>query len=99
MCIGVIGGMARLQPHYQEEAERFGVKLKLFNTLQVGMAAKLRHIDAVVLFTNKVSHGARREAVNAARSAGIPLLQVHSCGVCTLRDCFRCLLNPAVDAQ
>lgn len=99
MCIAVVGGMARLQPHYQEEAERFGVKLKLFNTLQVGMAAKLRHIDALVIFTNKVSHSARREAVSAARGAGIPILQVHSCGVCTLRDCFRCLLNPTAGAS
>jgi hypothetical protein len=38
-----------------------------------------------------VSHRARKEVVNMARSRNIPVFQYHSCGVCTLRDCLNCL--------
>lgn len=91
MCVAVVGGMDRLQPHYLEEAEKFGVKLKLFASHQTGMNAKLKNVDVLVIFTNKISHTARRQAVKAVRSRGIPVMQIHSCGVCSLRDCLRCL--------
>jgi hypothetical protein len=91
MCIAVIGGIVRLEPHYRQEADKLGVELRLFNTLQTGMDARLRHVDALVIFTNKVSHAARREAIGAARSRDIPVYQFHACGLCTLRDCLKCL--------
>ncbi len=93
MCIAVVGGMTRLKAHYHQEAGKFGIDLKLFNTLSPGMGAKLKNVDAVVLFTNKVSHTARREVVQAVRRHDIPLYQFHSCGLCTLRDCLNCLKN------
>ena len=91
MCIAVIGGMDRLRPHYLEEAEKFGVTLKLFASQSAGMADKMRNVDALVIFTNKVSHTARKQAVSAVRGQSIPVMQIHSCGVCSLRDCLRCL--------
>lgn len=94
MCIAVIGGMDRLHPHYLEEAAKLGMKLKLFACQQNGMSSKLKNVDALVIFTNKISHTAKRQAVNAVRGQGIPVIQVHSCGVCTLRDCLRCLSAP-----
>ncbi|MEZ4598537.1 MAG: DUF2325 domain-containing protein [Syntrophotaleaceae bacterium] len=93
MCIAVLGGMDRLRPHYLEEAEKFGAKLKLFAGTHNDMGAKLRNIDALVIFTNKISHSARKQAVNAVKGQKIPVLQVHSCGVCTLRDCLNCLYS------
>jgi hypothetical protein len=83
--------MDRLQPHYREEAEKFGVELKLFASSQARMGAKLKNIDALVIFTNKISHTARRQAISAVKGQDIPVMQVHSCGVCSLRDCLRCL--------
>lgn len=91
MCIALIGGMDRLKQHYKNEAEKFGIDLKVFNISATGMASAVKKVDAVVLFTNKVSHRARKEMINAARSRNIPVYQYHSCGVCTLRDCLRCL--------
>lgn len=91
MCIAVIGGMDRLERHYVNEAEKFGIKLKVFNTSAAGIASKVKTVDALVIFTNKVSHRARKEVVNMARSRNIPVFQYHSCGVCTLRDCLSCL--------
>jgi hypothetical protein len=96
MCIALVGGMDRLRAHYVGEAEKSGVELKVFNVFEPKMAAKIRSADAVLLFTNKVSHKARREVVAAARSAGIPVHCIHSCGLCTLRDCLRCLVKERI---
>jgi ABC-type uncharacterized transport system substrate-binding protein len=91
MCVAVIGGMDRLERHYRDEAEKRGIELIVFNASAVRMASKVKKADAVVIFTNKVSHRARKEAMNTARTRNIPVYQYHSCGVCTLRDCFNCL--------
>lgn len=91
MCVAVIGGMERLERHYRNEADKFGIDLKVFNTSAAGIASKLKNVDAIVIFTNKVSHRARREAMQFARSGKVPVFQYHACGLCTLRDCFSCL--------
>lgn len=93
MCIAVIGGMNRLERHYQAEATRAGIDLKVFNSSEVKLAAKLKNVDALLIFTNKVSHRARKEALKAVKDRSIPVYQHHSCGVCTLRDCLNCLIN------
>lgn len=92
MCIALIGGMDRLERHYRDEALQAGVELQVFNTSEINIVAKLKKADAVVIFTNKVSHRARKEAMHAARLNNIPVFMHHSCGVCTLRDCLNCLL-------
>lgn len=92
MCIAVIGGMDRLEKYYRDEAVRAGVELQVFNRSEVNMGAKIRNVDAVVIFTNKVSHRAKKEAMNAARCNNIPVFMHHSCGVCTLRECLNCLM-------
>jgi hypothetical protein len=55
------------------------------------MAASIKQADAVVIFTNKVSHQARNEAVTVAKKQGIPVFMHHSCGLTTLRECLHCL--------
>lgn len=93
MSVALIGGMERLERRYADEARRLGIALKVFNVAEAGMAGKLKKVDALVVFTNKVSHEARTEAFRVARSRGIPLILRHSCGVCTFRDCINCLNN------
>ena len=88
MCVALIGGMDRLERHYIEEGERAGIDLHVFSQSEVNIGAKLKKADALVIFTNKVSHRVKAEAVKAAKSHGIPVYMHHSCGVCTLRDCL-----------
>lgn len=92
MCIALIGGMDRLEKHYQGEAGRAGVELQIFTRSENNIAAKLKKADAVVIFTNMVSHRVKKEAMNAARLNNIPVFMHHSCGVCTLRECLNCLM-------
>lgn len=91
MCVALIGGMDRLERHYMDEAEKFGIDLKVFTKLETEMASKIKNVDAVVIFTNKVSHKARKEAMNMAKIKHIPVFMYHSCGICTLRDCLHCI--------
>jgi hypothetical protein len=83
--------MDRLEKHYKEEAVRAGVELQVFTKSEINIGAKMRNADAVVIFTNKVSHRVKKEAMNAARFNNIPVFMHHSCGVCTLRECLNCL--------
>ena len=89
--IALVGGMDRLGPHYKDEARRLGVALKVFTVLDVRTASRIRNADAVLIFTNKISHNLKREAVKAARSGKIPFFYCHACGICTLRACLECL--------
>lgn len=95
MSIALIGGMDRLKRYYRQEAVRTGIELRVFSQSENNIAAKLKRFDALVIFTNKVSHRVRNEAMAAAKLNGIPVFQYHSCGVCTLRDCLNCLACPA----
>jgi hypothetical protein len=89
MCASLIGGMDRLKRDYIDAAKEGGVTLKCFTGKERGIAAQIGESDLVIVFTNKVSHEARREAAKAAKSRNIPLRMLHSCGVSSLRDCLR----------
>ena len=91
MSIVLVGGMDRLSGQYRKEAERLGMNLRIFSQAEQGMGNKIKNADALVIFTNKISHRAKNEAVSAAKTNGIPLFMHHSCGVCTFRECIKCL--------
>lgn len=93
MCVALIGGMDRLKRQYVNEAKAVGINLKVFTKPEANMASKIGHVDAMVIFTNKVSHKAKKEVMNIAKARNIPVFMYHSCGICTLRNCFDCLKN------
>jgi hypothetical protein len=93
MCIAVIGGMDRLERHYIEQALSLGIDLRVFTRSEGKICNKIRNVDAMVIFTNKVSHRAKKEAMNTARTNDIPVFMHHSCGICTLRECLGCLAS------
>jgi len=93
MCVALVGGMDRLERLYVEEAERAGISLKVFNRPERGLKSKIENVDAIVVFTNKVSHEAKSVVMKTARKRNIPVYVHHSCGVCSLRDCLNCLKN------
>lgn len=99
MCIALIGGMDRLERHYKNEAKQCGVELKVFNKHKTGFPSKIKNVDAVVIFTNQVSHTIKKQMMNTARKRNIPVLMRHSCGVCTFRDCLNCLTNMDRDKE
>jgi len=93
MCIALVGGMERLERHYLKEGERAGVDLRVFNSSEVNIGSKIRNVDAMVIFTNKVSHRVKTEAMKQAKANDIPVFMHHACGVCTLRECLNCMVR------
>jgi hypothetical protein len=91
MKVTIIGGMDRLENHYQKEAEKRGFELKIFNLPEARMLHRVKGAEALILFTGKVSHEARNKVVAMAKSNNIPLYMCHSSGICALRDCLSCI--------
>ena len=95
MCVALIGGMDRLERNYVCEAEKLGIDLRVFTKPETDLSSKIKNVAAVVIFTNKVSHKAKKEAMNIAKAKNIPVFMYHSCGICTLRECLSCLKSSA----
>ncbi len=92
MSIALIGGMDRLERHYIAEAARMGIDLRVFTRQEANIGSKIKNADAMVIFTNKVSHKVKAQAIKEAKANNIPVYLQHSCGVCSLRSCLDCLM-------
>ncbi len=88
MCAVLVGGMDRLRNDYMEAAKEQGVSLKVFTGQERSIKSQIGDADMLILFTGKVSHAARKEAMKYAKSNNIPVKLVHSSGVTALRGCF-----------
>ncbi|MEE8328456.1 MAG: FeoB small GTPase domain-containing protein [Thermodesulfovibrionia bacterium] len=53
-------------------------------TVEVSNSVAVIGVDAVVIFTNKVSHNAKKDVLNIAKSKKIPVFYVPFVGICTL---------------
>lgn len=93
MSVLLLGGMDRLERHYLNEASRRGINLKVFTKPTKEISRKIGKVDAIVIFTDKVSHSIKHEIASFAKAKGIPCFMYHSCGLCTLRKCLDCLKN------
>ena len=89
MCVTLIGGMDRLKKDYVNAAKEHGYTLKCISRNERNFVDKIGNPDTLIVFTNKISHEAKRKAVQVARSRNIPLHMIHSCGVSSLRECLR----------
>ncbi|WP_291490216.1 DUF2325 domain-containing protein, partial [Desulfurella sp.] len=63
MCVLVVGGMDKLVEDYVKAGEQMGVKLKVFTKKVTDFPSKIGGVDALIVFTNKVSHPAKNQAV------------------------------------
>jgi hypothetical protein len=88
MSVTLIGGMDRLRQDYVGVARKGGHSLKWVGHNERNFTDRIGNPDAIIVFTNKVSHEARRKALEHARDRDIPLMMVHSCGVSSLRQCL-----------
>ena len=85
MCAVLVGGMDRLRNDYIVTARELGVSLKVFTGQERSIKSQIGEADMLILFTGKVSHAARIEALKHAKTNNIPVQLVHSSGVTALR--------------
>ncbi|EGJ49300.1 DUF2325 domain-containing protein [Desulfocurvibacter africanus] len=93
MCAALIGGMSRLKREYAEAAKALGVTLKVFDGNESYIADRIGQTECLILFTGKLSHKARSEAMRHAVRNGIPVRQCHSSGISSLRQCLNDITN------
>ncbi len=93
MSIAVVGGMDKLRGDYRRVAVRYGVSLYHFERDCPRLKERLGGMDAIIVFTYRVSHNAREKALSKKRE-GIPVLMCHSTGsVSSLKKCFEGITN------
>ncbi len=88
MCAALVGGMDRLKREYVNEAKKNGIKLKCYTGKERKISGSLGNVDFIVLFTNKVSHKARKDVLTAIRGKDVQVIMRHSCGISSLRECL-----------
>lgn len=93
MCIAVIGGMDRLEQEYINNAKKFEISLKVFTKFESTLSKKIGQVDWVIIFTNKVSHKAKREAMQTIRKRNIPFILHHTCGISSFNTILTHLKN------
>jgi len=91
--------MDRLERDYENEAERYGVRLKVFYKGKNGMTSRLKSVGTVVVFTGKTSRRLKNEAMSVAKSQGIPLTLAQFCGICAFRQCIGCLIGQHIESN
>lgn len=89
MCAALVGGMDRLKREYINTAKDQGITLKVFTGQESNISQRLGDVDMVIIFTNKVSHEAKKKAFKIAKTQNIPLQLLHACGVSTLSEHLR----------
>jgi hypothetical protein len=81
--------MDRLKRGYERTAKEYGVLLRHFCRGCPRFDERLKGMDAIVIFTNMVSHNAKKRAFSKGKAAGIPVFMCHSCGLSSLKRCLK----------
>ena len=76
MCVAVIGAPEGVSGSFRESAARAGFDLWFLDAAEAGMAARIEHLDALVIVDGKVSHRVKEETMNIAKACCIPVFCV-----------------------
>ncbi len=88
MCVALVGGMDRAKREYERAADKHGIDLRHFERSCPSFEKRLNGMDAIIIFTNRISHDARKTAISKGNSMGIPVLMCHSSGISSLKRCL-----------
>lgn len=88
MSIAVIGGMDRLKRDYQQVGVKYGVDIYHFERGRPRLDKRLGKMDAMVIFTGRVSHNVMKQARSVAASGGARVIMSRACGLSSLGRCI-----------
>jgi len=72
MCIALIGAPEGVGSSFRESAARAGFDLWFLDAADAEMAARIEHLDALVIVDGKVSRRVKEESLNIAKAHCIP---------------------------
>ena len=88
MSIAIIGGMDRLKRNYLKVGVKYGVDVYHFERGRPRLEKRLGGMDAIVIFTGRISHNAMKQARSVGRAAGARVIMSRACGISSLGRCL-----------
>lgn len=89
MSIVLVGGHDKMHTQYKDVAIKYGHKAKVYTQLTTGFEKSIGSPDAIVLFTDKVSHKMAWIATKKAKKDKIPILRSHASSITSLDNILR----------
>lgn len=89
MSIVLVGGHDRMHNEYKSIGGKFGHRIKVFTQMPPRFDKVIGLPDAIVLFTNTVSHKMIKIAVKEAKKKRIPLVRCHTSSGYSLEETLR----------
>lgn len=84
MCIAIAGGIKGLERNYVDITNQHGFKCKVFNRNVPDLSKKIMSVDAVILFTDTVSHKVALQCNRICKKCDIKIRRVHSSSITQL---------------
>lgn len=95
MSVVLIGGHDRMHSEYKGIGKKNGLKLKVFTQITPKFSKNIGNPDAIVLFTNTVSHKMVNIAIKEAKRKNIPITRSHTSSSNSLNEILQELKNTA----
>lgn len=95
MSIVLIGGHDRMHEEYKTIGCKHGHRLKVFTQMTARFDKNIGSPDAIVLFTNTVSHKMLLAAVKEAKRKNIPVIRCHTSSGTSLDETLKQLAHTA----
>ena len=92
MSIILVGGHERMQNKYKDIGKRYGCKMKIFTNMPAKFDKRIGDADAIVLFTNFVSHKMMFTVTREAKKRNIPVLRCDNASGNCFGDAIKTLM-------
>ncbi|WP_319475801.1 DUF2325 domain-containing protein [Marispirochaeta aestuarii] len=86
MKIVIAGGIKSMERQYKELSRQHGAKCTLFNRNVPDLAKRIRNANAVIVFTNEVSHKMASNCSKTCKKYSICIRRLSSSSMCKLEQ-------------
>lgn len=93
MSIVIIGGHDRMAGQYKKICMQHNCKAKIFTQMAGNLSSQIGSPDALILFTNTVSHKMVKCAVNEAQKCGADIVRCHTSSKYALNEILENLVT------
>ncbi|MBH1941805.1 DUF2325 domain-containing protein [Mobilitalea sibirica] len=86
MSILLIGGHERMENIYIKKGKEKGHKLKVMSKMKTDFSKRIGNPDAIIIFTNEVSHKMVIAAESAAKKNDVAIIKCHTSSQSALKN-------------
>ena len=86
MSVVIVGGHDRMVQQYKQVCKAHRCKAKVFTKKAGNLGNQIGSPDAIIIFTNTVSHQMVKSAVTEAEKANVDVIRCHTSSKSALND-------------